>query len=72
MDNITKEEFYEWKQDKVTKAFLGHFRNEIEVIKDELVGAYQVSDFQYVKLVAMCQAFKQVEDVDYKDLGVVE
>lgn len=64
---ITKEEFVEWKRDKVTKQVFAQIADKIEDLKERLANevAHELEGSQATAGAIL--AFKDVLDIDYEE-----
>ena len=63
---LTQQEFQEWKQEEVTKAFFKALQNNREELKEGLVsGLY---DDRIMDVQGRCAAVLQIITVEYEDL----
>lgn len=70
-DIILRQEWGEWKQNKVTKEFLKRLFEKREGIKEELAEGRAAKE-QLDQFIGQCQAYKDAIDYGIRDFEVVE
>jgi hypothetical protein len=64
---ITKEEFVEWKRDRVTKYVFGLIENKIAELKDRLVNEVAYDSVGKEATAGAIKAYEQFLDIDYEE-----
>ena len=63
---MNREQFLEWKENKVTQAVMLAVVNRVELAKEELVASDNPAYDQFVR--GMIRAFREVLDVNLDDV----
>ena len=62
---LVREEFEEWKEHHVTKAFMKRLRADLENMKDMLI---EVDPTDLENLQGRCKVVQSILDVQYEDM----
>lgn len=69
---VTKQEFLDWKQNSVTKAFFDAARQRIEEAKEILSYSAGTDSVNDRVLVGMIQAYREMQEFRVEDIEEVE
>ena len=72
MNPITKEEWMDWKSNRVTQEYLTRLVSNREMLKEGLAEGQAGDNDQLHRVIGQCQGIKDSVDYAYRDFDVID